>query len=91
MLLEITSTLTKKVRRGQGGRAVWGSADALFSQMAKEQIRWNRLCGVSFPHTEKALLQEGSQLPEKKVMSMPVRKQIVPKVELSNSVIYDWW
>lgn len=34
MLVEITPSLSRKVKRGQIDRAVWASADALFGQMA---------------------------------------------------------
>ena len=59
-------------------------------QMTNEQIRENRPRGVSFAQPEKALLEEGSRFPEKRVMTMPVKKQNVPTVGFLNPVIHNW-
>lgn len=90
MLLKVTSSLSKKVKRGQGGRQVW------IPQM-HSLVRWHRnrlgktdCVGPPSLMQKKAASEAGSQIPEKGVMIVSVEKQNVPDVEHLNPVIHNW-
>lgn len=82
MLLKITPSLSRKVKRGQGGKV---ALQMHFLVRCHRNRLGNQTLWGLCPSHGKRLLEEGSQMLGNRGMFMPMEKQNVPEVEPSHT------